>query len=160
MTSVLYIEESIVTGEILVGAHSGEREVCVNETAIVTPTGWDFLRNSRLRLIRSSVTKKPVSSRLVKEKTDQYMMDGLGRCNQPDCSSGCIDEEFGSGFVEPTSCQDCAIHELKRKGDNSANCNGCNRRVLLDQLSESADIMEPEQLIREVTAVVTKRLER
>ena len=160
MTSVLYIEESVVTGEILAGAYSGEQEVCLTETAIVTPTGWDFLRNSRLRLIRDRVSKKTVSLRAVEEKTDEYMMDGLGRCNQPESSCGCVDEEFGSGFVEPTSCQDCAIHELKRKGDNSVNCNGCNRRALLDQLSESTDTMEPEQLIQEVTAVVTKRLER
>ena len=160
MTSVLYIEESVVTGEILAGAHSAEREVCVNETAIVTPTGWDFLRNSRLRLIRGSASKKNVSLRAVEKKTDKHIMDGLGRCNQPERSCGCVDEEFGSGFVEPSSCQDCSIHELKRKGDNSVNCNGCNRRDLLEQLSESVDTMEPEQLIREVTAVVTKRLER
>ena len=71
-----------------------------------------------------------------------------------------FEEEFGSGFVEPSSCHDCSIHELKRKGDQSADCYGCNRRVLLDKLVESGSGLEPEQLIREVTSAVAQRLER
>ena len=160
MASVLYVEESVVTGDVLVKTHSGEEEVCVSETAIVTPTGWDYLRKFRLRLIRGSGSTKPIPQKVFVKQTDPNEMDGIGRCNQPASSCGCVDEEFGSGFVEPTSCHDCALHELKRKGDDSANCNGCNRRALLDERVESGLSVDPEQLIREVTAIVTKRLER
>ena len=160
--SVLYVEESVVTGDVLVKTHSDEEEVCVSETAIVTPTGWDYLRNFRLRLVRGCGpgSTKPIPQKVVLKQIDPNEMDGLGICNQPESSCGCVDEEFGSGFVEPSSCNDCAVHELKRKGDDSVNCNGCNRRVLLEELVKSGRSVEPEQLIREVTSVVTKRLER
>ena len=147
MTSVLYIEESVVTGEILAGAHSAEREVCVNETAIVTPTGWDFLRNARLRLIRGSASKKTVSLRAVEKKTDEHMMDGLGRCNQPERSCGCVDEEFGSGFAESNFHGDGNVYKIIIE-------------TLIKKLVDLNIQIDPEQLIREVTAVVTKRLER
>ncbi|MAN23281.1 MAG: hypothetical protein CME10_03340 [Gemmatimonadetes bacterium] len=160
MASVLYVEESVVTGDILVNVHSEEEEVCVSETAIVTPTGWDYLRNKRLRLIRGSKSKKAIPQELDSKHISQNEMDGIGRCDQPESSCGCVDEEFGSGFVEPSSCHDCSIHELKRKGDQSADCYGCNRRVLLDKLVESGSGLEPEQLIREVTSAVAQRLER
>ena len=162
MASVLYVEESVVTGDVLVKTHSDEEEVCVSETAILTPTGWDYLRNFRLRLVRGygPGSTKPIPQKAVLKQIDPNEMDGLGICNQPESSCGCVDEEFGSGFVEPSSCHDCAVHELKRKGDDSSNCNGCNRRALLDELVKSGRSVEPEQLIREVTSVVTKRLER
>jgi hypothetical protein len=48
---------------------------------------------------------------------------------------------------------------LKKTGDEGANCHGCNRRTLLDQLVESGHGVDPEQLIREVTALVVHRLE-
>ena len=86
-------------------------------------------------------------------------MDGAGRCEHPGRSCGCQTEEFGSGYVEPSSCHDCAIFHMKRRGESGADCHGCNRRVLLDQLAESGQGVDPEQLIREVTSLVEDRLE-
>jgi hypothetical protein len=48
---------------------------------------------------------------------------------------------------------------MKRRGEQGADCHGCNRRVLLDQLVESGQGVDPEQLIREVTSLVVHRLE-
>ena len=165
MASVLQIEDAVITGDMLARKHGAEREVCIGEAAIVTPTAWDYLRQKRLRLQRGAVSAAAdqkavpeVAAALVAEvKVPQ--MDGLGRCEQPSESCGCQDEEFGSGFVEPSSCRDCAIYELKKKGDSSADCTGCNRRHLLDGLIESGQGVDPEQLISEVTALVVHRLE-
>lgn len=165
MTSPLYIEDAVVTGDLLAQRHVSEEEVRVGEAAIVTPTGWDYLRQKRLRLSRGSLAAaapaalpSSAAAALVPEVT-AAKIEGAGRCEHPARSCGCQDEEFGSGYIEPSSCRDCAIYELKKTGDEGANCHGCNRRTLLDQLVESGHGVDPEQLIREVTALVVHRLE-
>ncbi|MGY8826090.1 MAG: hypothetical protein ACKVJG_19495 [Candidatus Latescibacterota bacterium] len=164
MASTLYIEDAVVTGELLGQRHASEEEVRVGEAAIVTPTGWDYLRQKRLQLSRGAVSSTSVAEPLAPAanlvaEAQVSKIEGVGRCEQPNRSCGCHDEEFGSGYVEPSSCRDCAIYELKKSGDQGANCHGCNRRTLLDQLIESGQGVDPEQLIHEVTALVVHRLE-
>ncbi len=165
MASILYIKDAVVTGDLLARRHASEEEVRVGEAAIVTPTGWDYLRQKRLQLSRgagecvaAAEPSAPVATTLIAEVA-AAKLEGVGRCEQPGRSCGCQDEEFGSGYVEPSSCRDCAIYELKRTGGQGANCHGCNRRTLLDQLVESGQGVDPEQLIREVTALVVHRME-
>jgi len=159
----LYIEEAVITGELLARRHGEEGEVRVTPSAIVTPTGWDYLRQHRLQLSRGTAPEPaspPAADRPASiAEVEPPQMDGAGRCDQPDRSCGCQTEEFGSGYVEPSSCQDCAIYHMKRRGEQGADCHGCNRRVLLDQLVESGQGVDPEQLIREVTSLVVNRLE-
>ncbi len=163
MASVLYIEEAVITGDMLSRRHAGEEQVCVDEGAIVTPTGWDYLRQKRLPLSRGK-SPEPATpaaqapARLIAE-VEAPQMDGAGRCDHPGRSCGCQTEEFGSGYVEPSSCRDCAIYQMKSRGESGASCHGCNRRALLDQLIESGQGVDPEQLIGEVTALVVHRLE-
>lgn len=164
MASLLYIKDAVVTGDLLAQRHASEEEVRVGEAAIVTPTGWDYLRQNRLRLSRGSVddassAQEAAPAAALVTEVPAAQMEGAGRCEHPGRSCGCQDEEFGSGYVEPSSCRDCAIYELKKTGDQSANCHGCNRRTLLDQLVETGHGVDPEQLIHEVTALVVHRLE-
>lgn len=163
MASVLYIEEAVVTGDVLSRRHADQEQVCIDEGAIVTPTGWDYLRQKRLSLSRGkrpapAVQAEQAPAQLIAE-VQAPQMDGMGRCDRPDHSCGCQTEEFGSGYVEPSSCRDCAIYQMKSRGESGASCHGCNRRALLDQLIESGQGVEPEQLIGEVTALVVDRLE-
>ncbi len=72
---------------------------------------------------------------------------------------GCVQDEFGSGYVEPSCCRECAIHKLKLEGDKNASCEGCNRHKTLMQLVEKGQASDPEELIREVSALVVHRLE-
>ena len=147
MASVLYVEESVVTGDILVNVHSEEEEVCVSESAIVTPTGWDYLRNKRLRLIRGSKSKKAIPQELDSKHTSQNEMDGIGRCDQPESSCGCVDEEFGSGFAESNLHGDVNVYKIIIE-------------TLIEKLVDLDIQIDPEQLIREVTSAVAQRLER
>ena len=164
MASILYIEEAVVTGDILSRRHGDESEVYIADSAIVTPTGWDYLRQHRVQLSKGEI---PISPRGSSDgeghpsipEVEPAQMDGSGRCELPSRSCGCQTEEFGSGYVEPSSCHDCAIFHMKRRGETRADCHGCNRRVLLDQLAESGQRVDPEQLIREVTSLVEDRLE-
>jgi len=171
LASVLHIEDAVITGDMLARKHGAEEEVCIGEAAIVTPTAWDYLRQKHLRLQRGAVEQMAAVAVAAEQNAvaeavandvliaEAKVMDGLGRCEQPRESCGCQDEEFGSGYVEPSSCRDCVVYELKKKGDAGADCAGCNRRHLLDGLIESGQGVDPEQLIREVTALVVHRLE-
>ena len=84
---------------------------------------------------------------------------GEGRCDHPDRSSGCQHEEFGSGYVEPACCSECAIHARRKAGDANASCEGCNRHKTLLRLIDQGQASDPEQVIREVSAMVLHRLE-
>ena len=165
MASILYIEEAVVTGDLLSRLHGDESEIRIADSAIVTPTGWDYLRQHRVQLSKGDA---PASTRCSpngvadvsqSSEVEHSQMDGAGRCEHPSRSCGCQTEEFGSGYVEPSSCDDCAIFHMKRRGESGADCHGCNRRVLLDQLAESGQGIDPEQLIRQVTSLVEDRLE-
>jgi hypothetical protein len=138
--------------------HKGERELRVSPDAVLTPTAWDYIRQQRLQLSRGG-EREAVSALGTAGASDADRIVGEGRCDHPGRSCGCQQEEFGSGFVEPSCCRDCAIHKLKREGDTSASCQGCNRHKTLLQLIESGQATDPEQLIQRITEMVAHRLE-
>jgi hypothetical protein len=81
-----------------------------------------------------------------------------GRCEHPDRACGCQHEEFGSGYVEPSRCGDCAVHQRKKAGDPEASCEGCNRYKTLLQQIEQGQATDPEALVEQITELVIHRL--
>ena len=152
MASTLYIEEAVVTGDILSRRHGDESEVYIADSAIVTPTGWDYLRQHRVQLSRGEVPEVPQHSSDDSSDTPKIteiqppQMDGSGRCEQPERSCGCQTEEFGSGYVERLSNT-----ESDRVMDEIVN------RYL--KTVKSGHVIDPEQLVREITSLVLHRLE-
>ena len=63
MSSLLHIQEMVVTGDDLARAHQGQEGLCVVAGAVLTPTAWDYIRDQRLRLTRGA--SKPESSKPV-----------------------------------------------------------------------------------------------
>lgn len=166
MAAVLYIDDAVVTGDSLSRAHQGERELSVDPNAILTPTAWDYIRQHRLQLSRDgavAVEAAAAAAAGVAAKhgsaASEDSITGAGQCDHPDRSCGCQHEEFGSGYVEPSCCRDCAIHKLKLEGDPEASCEGCNRHKTLLQLVEKGQASDPEELIRRITEIVQHRLE-
>ena len=153
MASILYIEEAVVTGDILSRRHGDEAEICIADSSIVTPTGWDYLRQHRVQLSRGEAPEVPQhssddSSDLSKiTEIQPSQMDGSGRCEQPERSCGCQTEEFGSGYVE-------------RLNDTESDrlMNEIVNRYL--KTVKSGHVIDPEQLVREITSLVLHRLER
>lgn len=136
----MHIDVPVVTGDLLGREHKGERVLSVSPSAILTPTAWDYIRQHRLQVQRD----EPVAD--------------AGRCEQPDRSCGCEHEEFGSGFVEPAHCGDCAIHQRKKAGDPEASCAGCNRYKTLLQQIDKGQATAPEALVAQITELVIHRL--
>ena len=152
MTAVLHIGDRVVTGDLLAREYKGERAVSVVPDAILTPTAWDYIRQHRLQLARGQA---PAPS----AEVDEERIGGEGACDHPDRSSGCQHEEFGSGYIEPACCSECAIHARKKAGDATASCEGCNRHKTLLHLIDQGQASDLERLIREVSAMVLHRLE-
>ncbi len=147
MAEALHIDAPVVTGDLLGRAHKGERALRVTPSAILTPTAWDYIRQYRLQLSRGAA--------------DAAATDGVanaGRCAHPDRACGCQHEEFGSGYVEPARCGDCAIHQRKKAGDPEASCEGCNRYKTLLQQIEQGQATDPEALVEQITELVIHRL--
>lgn len=136
----MHIDVQVVTGDLLGREHKGERVLSVSPSAILTPTAWDYIRQHRLQVQRG----EPVAD--------------AGQCEQPDHSCGCEHEEFGSGFVEPERCGDCAIHQRKKAGDPEASCAGCNRYKTLLQQIDKGQATAPEALVAQITELVIHRL--
>lgn len=141
MAEALHIDAPVVTGDLLGREHKGERVLSVAPNAILTPTAWDYIRQHRLQLRRG-----------------EGVVVDAGRCEQPDRAGGCQHEEFGSGYVEPAHCSDCAIHQRKKEGDPAASCVGCNRYKTLLQQIEQGQASDPEALVEQITALVMHRL--
>ena len=142
MTEALHIDAPVVTGDLLGREHKGERTLSVAPNAILTPTAWDYIRQHRLQLSRG----------------EAVALRRGRRCEHPDRACGCEHEEFGSGYVEPAHCGDCAIHERKKAGDPEASCEGCNRYKTLLQQIEQGQASDPEALIEQITELVIHRL--
>ena len=139
MAGTLQICDAVVTEQVLRRQHAGQTEVVVSPRAVVTPTGWDYLRSQRLRLVRGSVpaaSHHPQAPPAAPAKPAPAAggaapaMPGTiaevvppGRYDHPDRAYGCRTEEFGSGFVEPASCGGCAV----RAGAGAGGCGGCNK---------------------------------
>ena len=157
MAGRLHISETVVTEEILRARHAGQQEVSVPAGAVVTPTGWDYLRSHRVRLIRGeppgSGRSRPASAGAVPEVLPPGAEGGVlgrGRCDHPDRPYGCKTEEFGSGFVEPSSCSECAVYQAEVAGRPNGGCGGCNRRAAADR--------QEEELVQRLTDEIMHRL--
>ena len=143
----MHIDALVVTGDLLEREHKGERTLSVSPSAILTPTAWDYIRQYRLQLSRGEAIAAVTEG-----------VAGAGRCEHPDRACGCEHEEFGSGYVEPAHCGDCAVHERKKEGDPEASCEGCNRYKTLLQQIEKGQASDPEALIEQITELVIHRL--
>ena len=161
MAAVLHIDDAVVTGDLLSRAHQGEREFSFVPNAILTPTAWDYIRQHRLQVSRGGEVSAATSSNAGQPETAETegRIISEGQCEHPDRSCGCQHEEFGSGYVEPSCCHDCAIQKLKREGDAEASCEGCNRHKTLVQLVARGKASDPEELVRRISDIVTHRLE-
>ena len=152
MTEALHIDAPVVTGDLLGREHKGERTLSVSPSAILTPTAWDYIRQHRLQLSRGEAVAAAEG------------VADASRCEPPlsrgqaDRACGCEHEEFGSGYVEPAHCGDCAIHERKKAGDPEASCEGCNRYKTLLQQIEKGQAADPEALVEQITELVIHRL--
>ncbi len=161
MAAVLHIDDTVVTGDLLSRAHQGEREFSFVPDAILTPTAWDYIRQHRLQVSRGGEVSVATSSNEGQPETAETegRIISEGQCEHPDRSCGSKHEEFGSGYVEPSCCHDCAIHKLKREGDAEASCEGCNRHKTLVQLVARGKASDPEELVRRISDIVAHRLE-
>lgn len=149
MAQILDIQATVVTGDVLSAAHRGEALVRVPAGAVITPSGWDYLRYHKLRLHDGAATPtSPQSSpgrttaapaapaatagQAIAEVLPAGFEAGLvskGRYDHPDRAYGCRTEEFGSGFVEPASCDGCAVKAVAAQTGGSCGCGGCNKEA-------------------------------
>ena len=160
MAGVFRIEDRVVTGEELQRQHRGQGQVSLVPQAVITPTGWDYIRQHRLEVLRSDEAPKvapaspePAAAAGIDQGTETQLVQ-QGRCDQPDQPFGCQTEEFGSGFAEPTSCHDCAIHKLRLEGRQDVDCQGCNRYRALQQVVG----VQADELVRQIADLVMQRI--
>ena len=172
MTGALYIAEPVVTGDSLARQHQGEAEVCVPPRAVITPTGWDYIRQHRLRLVRGEPEAPPPGpsspgadrshapqiSEVRPLSSDEMRLVQEGRCDHPDRPYGCKTEEFGSGFVEPSSCCDCGVGGEDEGAATTEACDGCNRQKAAAAATDEARDAEIEALVQYITDEIMTRL--
>ena len=111
MAGVLYLQDPVITGDLIGRQHKGERELSLVPEAILTPTAWDYIRQHRLVLSQgeSALPASEQAAEPIGPTAYECHQTGEGRCEHPDRPMGCVQEEFGSGYVEPSCCRDCAI---------------------------------------------------
>jgi|APSaa5957512622_1039677.scaffolds.fasta_scaffold19558_1 hypothetical protein len=126
MENVLYVAEAVITEDLLRRLHQGQEEIRFGPKTVVTPTGWDFIREHQLRVSRGEApsgaeTNEPATARIPEvgaesagsdnRQTGGGMIEEVctpqmvqeGRCEHPDRSYGCKTDEFGSGFAEASA---------------------------------------------------------
>lgn len=161
MAEILDIQGAVITGEVLRAQHAGQGQVRVRDGAIVTPSAWDYIRGNRLQLVDgraaatgAAATPSPAApagtpiSEVLPPGTEVGVLS-QGRCDHPERNFGCRTEEFGSGFVEPSSCSDCAVKKAQAAGA-SCGCGGCNKATGNDPT---------EALVQSLTDEIMKRLQ-
>ena len=161
MSSVLHIQEMVVTGDDLARVHQGQEELCVVDAAVLTPTAWDYIRDQRLRLTRAASMpepSEPVAPTASTNVVNEARMVPHAQCDQPSRSCGCKTEEFGSGFVQPERCGVCAIHQLKVAGQANPGCEGCNLNGHCD--GEPGSDAATETLVSQITEQIMEQLRR
>lgn len=160
MAGVVHIADPVVTGDSLARQHQGEEEVRVAARAVITPTGHDYIRQHRLRVVRgepdppppsqpvsaSSVPQDPRIAEVRPLSAEEMRLVQEGRCDYPDRPYGCETEEFGSGFAAPSSGGECEV-EGEQKEPGAAEARG-------DQ-GHGADI---EALVQYITDEIMARL--
>lgn len=172
MADVLHITDPLITGEDLRRQHQDQEEVRFDPKTVITPTAWDYIRQHKLRVSRGEAVLNepaPAAQRTaaqpvaigqtheepqIKEVAPPQMVQE-GRCDYPDQPYGCKEDEFGSGFVEPSSCHDCDVHQQQREGEGSYDCDGCNRYETALAAGQVDDI---EALVRQITDLVMEQL--
>ena len=173
MAAILYIADPVVTEDFLNQQHQDQEELCVSPQTVITPTGWDYIRRRGLHLSRgevaasrstreekaTAVAKSTDTERSRPASIEDAQMVPEGRCEYPGQACGCQTEEFGSGFVEPSSCRDCAIHQLKREGRPNSGCEGCNRYKLIQDLVGQDRVVDMEFLVQQITDQIVTRSE-
>lgn len=155
--SVCHLDAPIITEALLRQQHQSQEEVRLLPGAVITPTGWDYLRQHRLKVTRGAAPAPAASVEspgLIPELKPSSLVQE-GRCDHPGRSCGCQTEEFGSGFVEPASCAECAVHQSQ--GGCGDGCKGCNRHKHAP-LQQIALPGVSEDLVRQITAQVMTRL--
>lgn len=116
LAGTLHISEAVITAGLLQQRHGDEGEVQVGAAAVITPTGWDYIRDHRLRVARghSAPPSRPPAaparqsggasgSTQIREvqppAADDTSIRSQGRCDYPEQPFGCKTDEFGSGFA-------------------------------------------------------------
>lgn len=164
MASVLHIADPVVTGEMFKRQHQGQTQVCVGQRAVVTPTAWDYIREHRLQLVRGETPAAPAPTgpavSLVREAQPPAMATATqlvpeSRCEHPEQPYGCKTDEFGSGFVEPSSCHDCQVHADCKESRAAGGCEGCNRHHTFQSLAP----VDLEALVQQITDQIMAQLE-
>ncbi len=157
MSTPCFIDAPVITEALLRQQHQGQEELRLLPGAVVTPTGWEYLRQHRVKVTRGQApapaTPAP-NTGLIPELTPSSLVQE-GRCDHPDRSCGCQAEEFGSGFVEPASCGECSIHHAE--GGCGEACQGCNRHKT-PPLQQIALPGVSEDLVRQIVAQVLANL--
>ncbi|NKB70170.1 MAG: hypothetical protein GKR89_24105 [Candidatus Latescibacteria bacterium] len=154
MAGQFRIEDQVVTGDALQRQHQGQGQVSVLPQAVITPTGWDYIRQHRLEVVRSTTAPQSLPEAEDADTAVAAQQSQPGRCDQPDKPFGCQTEEFGSGFAEPTSCHDCTINKLRLEGRQDVDCHGCNRHKALQQVAG----VQADELVRHIADLVAQRL--
>ena len=196
MDEVLHIVDSVVTEEVLRRRHDGETDVHICTRAVITPTGWDFIRDQRLQVTRveraallsgGAVSGPPSSGgstavgrsdslpgngsdaiQEIRPVTDGTSLIQQGRCDFPGKSFGCKTEEFGSGFVEPSTCEECSVQRgqslpaspVPGEQESGCGCGGCNRDRTLRQVAGEGggSAVDLEVLVQRITEEIMSRL--
>ena len=169
MANVLYIGDPVVTEATLHRHHDVQAEICISPAAVVTPTGWDYIRNRRLRLTRGQVpagSSSPVPVARTESVGESVAANTAliqaGRCERPGECFGCDGgEEFGSGFVEPASCSACPVRKLIDQGLPNSGCGGCNRHTANERAAKGAAANGAggvEGLVQHITDQIVQRL--
>ena len=193
MAETLHIGDSVVTEEVLRRRHDGETEVHICRRAVITPTGWDYIRDHRLRVTWVEQAALPPGAgsdslvaggfppvggyaaagrpsrgsgsgpiQEIRPSTDDVSLIQQGRCEFPSRSFGCKTEEFGSGFVEPSTCQECPVQQRQQPStvslaESNPGCDGCNRHRTLQQVAGEGSL-ELEVLVQRITEEIMSRL--
>ncbi len=173
MAGAVHIADPVVTGDSLARQHQGEEEVRVAARAVITPTGWDYIRQHRLRVVRgepdpppqsqpvpaSSAPPDPQIAEVRPLSAEEMRLVQEGRCDHPDRPYGCETDEFGSGFVEPSSCCECGVEGERKKPGTSDACGGCNRQKTVEPPVDPGRGADIEALVQYITDEIMARLE-
>ncbi|MCC7265330.1 MAG: hypothetical protein IT369_22735 [Candidatus Latescibacteria bacterium] len=162
MATPCFIDAPVITEALLRQHHQGQEELRLLPGAVITPTGWDYLRQHRVKVSRGEAPPPapapaaPASGHgLIPEMIPSSLVQE-GRYDHPDRSCGCQTEEFGSGFVEPASCGECSVHHAE--GGCGEACQGCNRHQHSAELQQIVLPGVSEDLVRQIVVQVLANL--
>ena len=177
MADALHIDEAVITEDCISRRHGGEGEIHILKSAVITPTGWDFIRHHHLQVVRveraalgavarssgvSGAERRTI--REISPSADDTSLLQQGRYDFPNRPCGCKEEEFGSGFVEPSSCRDCALNGQQQSSTTTGGegCHGCNRLLTLQSNASGAQAdgaqADIEDLVQRLTEEIISRL--